>query len=67
MTEARMDGTLEERLMWRVLALREALSDIDIMKDGVSHQIARNALLVDDDNAKLCSHDHFPQQEAKHD
>ncbi|WP_036010672.1 hypothetical protein [Bradyrhizobium yuanmingense] len=54
MTEPRMDGTLEQRLLWRVEALREALSDIGTMKDGVSHQIARNALAVDDGNAKLC-------------
>ncbi len=51
--EARMDGTLEQRLLWRINALREALSDIERMRDGVTHQVARNALHVDDGNAKL--------------
>lgn len=55
MIDARMDGTLEQRLMWRILALREALSDIETMRDGVTHQVARNGLLVDDGNAKLCT------------
>lgn len=52
--EARMDGTLEQRLLWRIAALKEALSDIATMRDGATHQVARNALLVDDGNAKLC-------------
>lgn len=53
-SDPRMDGTIEQKLMWRILALREALSDIKSMKDGVSHQIANNALAVDDGNARLC-------------
>jgi hypothetical protein len=52
MEEARMDGTPEQQLLWRVNALREALSDLMSM-DGVARQIARNALDVDDHNAKV--------------
>jgi hypothetical protein len=49
--EARMDGTPEQQLLWRVGALREALNDITTM-DGVARQIARSALSVDDHNAE---------------
>lgn len=55
MAEPRMDGTLEQRLLWRIAALREGLSDITSMGSGVSVQVARNALLVDDGNADLCA------------
>lgn len=49
--EARMDGTTEQQLLWRVSALREALTDL-ATTDGVARQIARNALAVDDHNAE---------------
>jgi hypothetical protein len=49
--EARMDGTSEQQLLWRVGALREALSDITTM-GGVARQIARSALSLDDHNAE---------------
>lgn len=55
MAEPRMDGTLEQRLLWRIAALREGLSDVASMGSGVSVQVARNALLVDDGNAELCT------------
>ncbi len=60
--EARMDGTFEQRLLWRIGALREALEDIRSMRDGVSNQIASNALLVDDGNAKLCESHGAPNE-----
>lgn len=50
--EPRMDGTELEQIHWRVLALREALTDITTT-DGVARQIARNALLVDDGNREV--------------
>lgn len=55
MVEARMDGTPEQQLLWRVSALREALTDIAYM-DGAARQVARNALHVDDYNAETMKH-----------
>lgn len=46
--QPRMDGDNEEKLLWRISALREALREI-------GGEIADNALLVDDGNKKLCS------------
>ena len=56
MTQARMDGTAEEQLMWRVDALREALRDIKTMDDPAAMTAtAGNALDVDNDNASTCA------------
>ena len=54
MIEARMDGTVEERLMWRIMALREALLEIsDAGMHECAKDIARNALKVDEANHKI--------------
>lgn len=55
MTEPRMDGSLEQKLLWRISALREALTEVQTcMVHGSAYHIAGNALNVDSDNAKLC-------------
>ncbi len=47
--EPRLDGTPEQRLAWRVLALREALRDVATMTEPgtPAYETARNALSVD--------------------
>ncbi len=53
MPRARMDGTPEEQLMWRVDALREALRDIEDYSDPEAMVAAAgNALAVDNGNAR---------------
>lgn len=51
--EPRMDGTPEQKLAWRVLALREALRDVTTLAptDAAAHKVAENAISVDDNNA----------------
>lgn len=54
MAQARMDGTTEERFMWRIDALREALREIENMHDPEAMMItADNALVVDNANASI--------------
>ena len=47
--EPRMDGTPEQRLAWRVTALREALHDVTTMTgpNTPAYETARNALSAD--------------------
>lgn len=49
----RMDGTAMQQALWRIEALREAITDIASGSDGWQKSIARNALIVDDGNAAL--------------
>lgn len=51
--EPRMDGTALQHSLWRIEALREALTDIASGDDGWQHSVASNALIVDDGNAAL--------------
>ena len=52
--EPRMDGDAAQRLAWRVMALREGLTDVTSTGDGEAAQkIAGNALLVDNGNATV--------------
>ncbi len=58
MTKARMDGTTEQQLMWRINALREALHQAKTIEDTVAGAIfakgtCENALNVDNGNASL--------------
>ena len=56
MDEARMDGTPEQQLRWRVKALREALTDIMAMtKDDAIVATVDAAIGVDNYNAKVMS------------
>lgn len=52
--EPRMDGTPAQKLAWRMLALREALRDVTTMTEPATpaYETARNALAVDEGNAK---------------
>lgn len=51
--EPRMDGTPEQRLAWRVLALREGLREVTTMTEPKTpaYEAAKNALAVDAANA----------------
>ncbi len=53
MTQARMDGTTEEQLMWRVQALRDALQDIEDMTAEAMKDAVMNALVVDNHNREI--------------
>jgi hypothetical protein len=54
--EPRMDGTLEQKLLWRIGALREALQAVTTIGwvDEAHCKVAKNALSVDDYNAAQC-------------
>ncbi len=52
MTRARMDGTTEQQLAWRILALREALEKISA-QPSVAKAIADAALPRDVDYARM--------------
>ncbi len=54
MIQARMDGTTEEQLMWRVQALREALRDIEDMSDPEAIiATVESAMAVDNHNRDI--------------